>query len=72
MLTRVVGSAPLARQVGALAPELHLFGHSHIPIDLTLDDGASGKRRARRGGAAAVAVAVAARGWRLAAVQGGG
>lgn len=30
---------PLGRQVRALRPDLHLYGHTHIPIDMTLDDG---------------------------------
>jgi hypothetical protein len=25
--------------VSALRPDLHLYGHTHIPIDMTLDDG---------------------------------
>lgn len=28
--TQVIGSAPLGRQVRALRPDLHLFGHSHV------------------------------------------
>jgi hypothetical protein len=35
----VIGSTPLGRQVGALRPDVHIFGHTHIPIDITLDDG---------------------------------
>lgn len=36
---QVIGSAPLGRQVARLRPDLHLNGHTHIPIDITLDDG---------------------------------
>lgn len=35
--TQVIGSAPLGRQVARLQPDLHLFGHTHIPIDIKLD-----------------------------------
>ena len=37
LLSRVVGSDPLEAQVRRLNPHLHLFGHTHIPIDLELD-----------------------------------
>mmetsp|Transcript_2750 Transcript_2750/g.4246 ORF Transcript_2750/g.4246 Transcript_2750/m.4246 type:complete len:409 (-) Transcript_2750:1585-2811(-) len=37
LLAKVVGSNALERQVRRLQPHLHLFGHTHIPIDLTLD-----------------------------------
>ena len=37
LLTKVVGSDFLERQVRRLRPHVHLFGHTHIPIDLTLD-----------------------------------
>jgi hypothetical protein len=36
-LAKVSGSDPLEEQVRRLQPDLHLFGHTHIPIDLTLD-----------------------------------
>ncbi|EKU20676.1 hypothetical protein NGA_2065300, partial [Nannochloropsis gaditana CCMP526] len=36
MLPKVIGSTPLRRQVEALRPDLHVFGHTHIPIDLTV------------------------------------
>jgi len=36
-LMKVVGSEYLEAQVRRLAPSLHLFGHSHIPIDLDLE-----------------------------------
>ena len=36
LLARVVGSDALEAQVQRLKPHLHLFGHSHIPIDLCL------------------------------------
>jgi hypothetical protein len=37
LLSRVVGSDPLEAQVRRLNPHLHLFGHTHIPIDLELE-----------------------------------
>ena len=37
LLSRVVGSDVLESQVRRLHPHLHLFGHTHIPIDLELD-----------------------------------
>jgi len=36
MLPKVIGSTPLRKQVEALRPDLHVFGHTHIPIDLTV------------------------------------
>eukprot|EP01035_Chromulina_nebulosa_P017375 gene17375-22923_t len=38
LLCRVIGSDPLAEQVVRLKPHLHLFGHTHIPIDLIIND----------------------------------
>lgn len=38
LLTRVIGSCPLEEQVMRLKPHLHLFGHTHIPMDLTIDN----------------------------------
>jgi hypothetical protein len=37
LLTKVVGSDFLEAQVRRLRPHVHLFGHTHIPVDLTLD-----------------------------------
>lgn len=37
LLSRVIGSDPLEAQVRRLNPHLHLFGHTHIPIDLELE-----------------------------------
>lgn len=37
LLTKVVGSDYLEGQVRRLRPHLHMFGHTHIPIDLTLE-----------------------------------
>ena len=37
LLSRVIGSDPLEAQVRRLNPDLHLFGHTHIPIDLELE-----------------------------------
>lgn len=37
-LTKVIGSFYLESQIRRLSPSLHLFGHSHIPVSLTLDD----------------------------------
>ncbi|GMH64959.1 hypothetical protein TrST_g9663 [Triparma strigata] len=37
MLAKVVGSSFLGKQVRELQPDLHVFGHSHIPIDLEID-----------------------------------
>eukprot|EP00607_Mallomonas_marina_P001290 CAMPEP_0182435214 /NCGR_PEP_ID=MMETSP1167-20130531/74423_1 /TAXON_ID=2988 /ORGANISM="Mallomonas Sp, Strain CCMP3275" /LENGTH=327 /DNA_ID=CAMNT_0024626001 /DNA_START=120 /DNA_END=1103 /DNA_ORIENTATION=- len=36
-LPRVIGSDVLEHQVRRLHPHLHLFGHTHIPIDITLE-----------------------------------
>ena len=36
-LSAVIGSDPLEQQIRRLQPHVHLFGHTHIPIDLTLD-----------------------------------
>lgn len=36
-LAAVIGSDPLEEQIRRLLPDLHLFGHTHIPIDLTID-----------------------------------
>jgi len=35
-LTKVIGSNVLEAQIRALAPRVHLFGHTHIPLDLEL------------------------------------
>ena len=37
LLSRVVGSDALEAQVRRLGPHLHLFGHTHIPMDLELE-----------------------------------
>ena len=37
LLTRVVGSDPLEAQIRRLRPHLHLFGHSHVPVDLEVE-----------------------------------
>lgn len=37
LLTKVIGSRFLESQIRRLRPHLHLFGHTHIPIDLELD-----------------------------------
>lgn len=37
LLATVVGSDVLESQVRRLQPDVHLFGHTHIPIDLTVD-----------------------------------
>ncbi len=37
LLARVVGSDALEAQIRRLMPNLHLFGHTHIPIDLSLE-----------------------------------
>eukprot|EP00887_Chlorella_sp_A99_P001860 scaffold19.g1860.t1 len=38
-LARAVGSAPLARRIQQLQPDIHLFGHTHFSWDATLADG---------------------------------
>jgi hypothetical protein len=38
MLSTVVGSDILESQIRRLQPHLHLFGHTHIPMDLILDN----------------------------------
>lgn len=37
LLAKVVGSRFLESQIRRLKPHIHLFGHTHIPIDLELD-----------------------------------
>eukprot|EP00602_Paraphysomonas_sp_CaronLab_P004285 CAMPEP_0185029206 /NCGR_PEP_ID=MMETSP1103-20130426/15373_1 /TAXON_ID=36769 /ORGANISM="Paraphysomonas bandaiensis, Strain Caron Lab Isolate" /LENGTH=278 /DNA_ID=CAMNT_0027563865 /DNA_START=500 /DNA_END=1336 /DNA_ORIENTATION=+ len=37
LLAKVIGSDPLEKQIRQLQPDLHIFGHTHIPIELTLD-----------------------------------
>ena len=37
LLSRVIGSVPLENQIRRLRPNLHLFGHTHIPVDLEVD-----------------------------------
>jgi predicted phosphodiesterase len=37
LLAKVVGSRFLENQIRRLKPHVHLFGHTHIPIDLELD-----------------------------------
>lgn len=32
---QVIGSAPLERQIRELGSDVHIFGHTHIPIDMT-------------------------------------
>jgi len=34
LLPKVIGSQPLREQVERLKPDLHLFGHTHIPVDM--------------------------------------
>mmetsp|Transcript_96520 Transcript_96520/g.170949 ORF Transcript_96520/g.170949 Transcript_96520/m.170949 type:complete len:510 (+) Transcript_96520:68-1597(+) len=38
-LTHVVGSNHVRKRVDSLQPDLHVFGHSHFPWDMTLEDG---------------------------------
>ncbi|GMH48821.1 hypothetical protein TrLO_g14398 [Triparma laevis f. longispina] len=37
LLSKVVGSNILGEQVLAVSPDLHLFGHTHIPVDLEIE-----------------------------------
>jgi hypothetical protein len=37
-LPKVVGSNELMRQIERIGPKLHIFGHSHIPMDMVIDD----------------------------------
>jgi predicted phosphodiesterase len=36
-LPKVVGSNELMRQIERIGPKLHIFGHSHIPMDMVID-----------------------------------
>ncbi|CAM9155197.1 unnamed protein product [Heterosigma akashiwo] len=36
MITKVIGSDPLERQVRRLGSDLHIYGHLHIPMDIEL------------------------------------
>mmetsp|Transcript_49906 Transcript_49906/g.91682 ORF Transcript_49906/g.91682 Transcript_49906/m.91682 type:complete len:183 (+) Transcript_49906:2-550(+) len=38
-LTQVVGSNHVRKRVDSLTPDLHVFGHSHFPWDMILEDG---------------------------------
>lgn len=38
-LAQIVGSKYLRKRVDSLRPNLHVFGHTHFPWDMTLDDG---------------------------------
>eukprot|EP00931_Biecheleriopsis_adriatica_P045500 TRINITY_DN26061_c0_g1_i1.p1 TRINITY_DN26061_c0_g1~~TRINITY_DN26061_c0_g1_i1.p1 ORF type:complete len:445 (-),score=89.14 TRINITY_DN26061_c0_g1_i1:149-1306(-) len=38
-LTQIVGSDFVRQRVAQLKPDLHIFGHSHFPWDMTLEDG---------------------------------
>lgn len=38
-LTHIVGSSFIRKRVRLLQPDLHIFGHSHFPWDMTLADG---------------------------------
>lgn len=37
LLSKVVGSKYLQEEIKLISPNLHIFGHTHVPIDLTLD-----------------------------------
>lgn len=37
LLSRVIGSVYLEKRIRSLKPHLHMFGHTHIPIDLMID-----------------------------------
>lgn len=36
-LPKVIGSDPLGRQVKELGSDIHIFGHTHIPIDIEIE-----------------------------------
>lgn len=36
-LAKIAGSSTLAEQVARLAPDVHVFGHTHVPWDMTID-----------------------------------
>mmetsp|Transcript_116101 Transcript_116101/g.300981 ORF Transcript_116101/g.300981 Transcript_116101/m.300981 type:complete len:487 (-) Transcript_116101:29-1489(-) len=38
-LSKIVGSDFIRRRIDGLQPDVHVFGHSHFPWDMTLDDG---------------------------------
>lgn len=38
-LTQIVGSDFIRKRLEQLSPDLHIFGHSHFPWDMTLGDG---------------------------------
>lgn len=38
LLSKVVGSEVLESQIRRLQPDLHIFGHTHIPIDMELEN----------------------------------
>jgi hypothetical protein len=37
LLSQVIGSDIIESQIRRLQPDLHVFGHLHVPIDLVLD-----------------------------------
>jgi hypothetical protein len=36
-LSTVIGSDVLEAQVRRLCPDVHLYGHTHVPMDMTLE-----------------------------------
>ena len=59
-LASVAGSAALGRRVGALEPDVHVFGHTHIPFDGRLSSLASSASASSSSAAAAAEAAGAA------------
>ena len=37
LLPKIAGSAPLESQLRRLMPDVHVFGHTHVPVDTTID-----------------------------------
>ena len=37
IVPKISGSVYLERQIRRLQPDLHLFGHTHVPVDMTID-----------------------------------
>jgi hypothetical protein len=36
-LPKVVGSDPLEKQIRHIKSDMHLFGHTHLPVDLEIE-----------------------------------
>lgn len=42
-LAKAAGSAPLAKRLRVLKPDVHIFGHTHFSWDANIEGGQSGR-----------------------------